>query len=272
MTTVVSRGRAKGIVVRTGLSTEIGKISSAISSASHVKTNIEKKLSQLGMWLVAISVALVVIIVVIGIIWKNDVKEMIFIGISLAISVIPEGLVVVVTSSMALGTKRMSKLNAIVKKLPSVETIGSLTYICSDKTGTLTEGKMGAQQLWSSDNTNYIITHSTSLDPNQGEIQQISSESLESGIETNTLSTTHQPKPLSKDIRMMGGPLAATLMISSLCNNSGIAKDEEGKGWKSIGDPTEVALLVAGIKGGLSRDWFGASAGLVKLGEYAFDR
>jgi Ca2+-transporting ATPase len=272
MTTVVSRGRAKGIVVRTGVSTEIGKISSAISSAPHVRTNIEKKLSQLGKWLVFISIALVVLIVVIGISWKNNAKGMVYIGISLAISVIPEGLVAVVTISMAIGVQRMAKLHAIVRKLPSVEAIGSLTYICSDKTGTLTEGKMGAQQFWSSDNTNYMITHSTSLDPNQGEIQQISSDSLETGIKTNTLSTNHQPKPVSKEIDKMAGPLAASLMASSLCNNSGIAKDEDGKRWKSVGDPTEVALLVAGIKGGLSREWFAASGGLVKLGEYSFDR
>ena len=272
MTTVVSRGRAKGIVVRTGTTSEIGKISSAIAATPHVKTNIEKKLTQLGMWLVFISVALVVIIVVIGIAWKNDARDMALIGISLAVSVIPEGLVAVVTIAMAVGVQRMATLNAIVRKLPSVETVGSLTYICSDKTGTLTEGKMGAQQLWSCDNTNYIITHSTSLDPNQGEIQRISSDSLAHGIKSNTLSSSHQPKPVSKDISHMPGPLAASLMISSLCNNSGISKSEDGDGWKSIGDPTEVALLVAGIKGGLSRDWFAATAGLTKLGEFAFDR
>lgn len=99
MTTVVSRGRGKGVVVRTGLSTEIGKISSAISSAPHVKTDIEKKLSQLGLWLVILSFLLVILIVVIGIAWKNDAKEMVLVGISLAVSVIPEGLVAVVTST-----------------------------------------------------------------------------------------------------------------------------------------------------------------------------
>jgi P-type Ca2+ transporter type 2C len=97
MTTVISRGRGKGIVVRTGESTEIGKISKAISSTPHTKSQIELKLSRLGMWLVLIAVLLVALIVVIGISWKRDAKTMAFIGVSLAVSVIPEGLVAVVT-------------------------------------------------------------------------------------------------------------------------------------------------------------------------------
>jgi Ca2+-transporting ATPase len=192
-----------------------------------------------------------------------------FLGISLAVSVIPEGLVAVVTIAMALGVQRMAKLHAIVRKLPCVETVGSITVICSDKTGTLTEGKMGAQQVWSADNMSYLITHSTSLDPNLGELQQISSTSLEKGIEGNSLSATHQPKPLKKEINSMEGPLVATVMIASLCNNSAI--NQENGTWKSIGDPTEVALLMTGIKSGLSREWFISNAGLTKLGEYSFD-
>jgi magnesium-transporting ATPase (P-type) len=97
MTTVISRGRGKGIVVRTGESTEIGKISKAISSTLQTKSQIEHKLSKLGMWLVIIAVVLVGLIIVIGISWKRDAKAMTLIGISLAVSVIPEGLVAVVT-------------------------------------------------------------------------------------------------------------------------------------------------------------------------------
>jgi Ca2+-transporting ATPase len=166
----------------------------------------------------------------------------------------------------------MFKMNAIVKKLPSVETVGSVTVICSDKTGTLTEGKMGVQQIWTSDNSNYVITHSTSLDPNEGEIMKNSSTALKEALKsTNTMSLTHKPIAVDKAIENIPGPLAASLMVSSLCNNSGINKSNDGNGWKSVGDPTEVALLVAGIKGGLSRDYFAEKGGLIKVGEYAFD-
>jgi Ca2+-transporting ATPase len=270
MTTVVSRGRGKGVVVRTGENTEMGKISAAISNATVMKTNIEIKLAQLGLWLVVIAILLVVIIVLIGIAWKKDALDMVLVGISLSVSVIPEGLVAVVTISMALGVQRMAKLHAIVRKLPSVETVGSVTVICSDKTGTLTEGKMGAQRIWTSDNALYQITNSTSLDPLLGEIMKISSTSLDDAISANQLSLTHKPKEVSKSIEAIPGNLAATLMVASLCNNSGVTKSPEGV-WTSIGDPTEVAMLLAGYKGGLGREWFMDSMGLVKLGEYAFD-
>ncbi|KAJ3325453.1 P-type ATPase [Boothiomyces sp. JEL0866] len=271
MTTVVSRGRGRGIVVRTGTSTEIGKISAAISGAAHAKTNIEKQLSKLGMWLVALAVLLVVIIVVIGLLWKRPTIDMVDIGISLAVSVIPEGLVAVVTIAMALGVTRMAKLNAIVKKLPCVETVGSVNYICSDKTGTLTEGKMGAQRIWTADNCHYNITHSTALDPNLGEINCISSTLLQEGIENNELSQLHENREVGKNIEKIPGPLTATLMVASLCNNSSISKEVETEKWVSQGDPTEVALLVAGYKSSLSRSWFVDEVKLSKLGEYAFD-
>ena len=268
MTTTVSRGRGRGIVVRTGLKTEIGKISQAISSASTVRTNIERKLSQLGQWLVYISLALVGVIVLIGVAYRRNPKEMVLVGISLGVSVVPEGLVAVVTISMALGVQRMAKLHAIVRKLPSVETVGSVTVICSDKTGTLTEGKMGAQQIWTSDNSIYQISCSTSPDPNNGEIQRTVSEKIDDAIKANTLSAKHDGISISRNINEMAGNLSAALLVCSMCNNSGISKEKEE--WKSIGDPTEVALLVAGMKGGLSKDFF-VSEGVVKIGEFAFD-
>ena len=268
MTTTVSRGRGRGIVVRTGLKTEIGKISQAISSATTVRTNIERKLTQLGRWLVFISIALVGVIVLIGVAYRRDAKDMVLIGISLAVSVVPEGLVVVVTTSMALGVKRMAGLHAIVKKLPSVETVGSVTVICSDKTGTLTEGKMGAQQIWTSDNFSYQISCSTSPDPNNGEIQRTVSEKITDAMKTNTLSAKHEGIPVKRSIDEMPGNLATSLLVCSMCNNSNL--NQEGSEWKSIGDPTEVALLVAGMKGGLSRDFF-AAQGVSKISEFAFD-
>lgn len=112
----------------------MGKISKAIVSQPHVQTAIQKKLRLLGIYLVVIAVVLCGVIVVIGAaIWGNDAIDTLKTGVSLAVSVIPEGLVAVVTFTMALGVTRMSKLNAIVRKLPSVESLGSVQVICSDK-------------------------------------------------------------------------------------------------------------------------------------------
>lgn len=133
MATLVARGRGRGIVVRTGSSSEIGRISQAISSTPHVKTAMEVKLGRLGKWLVGIAVLLCVVIIVIGIGYKREVKETVLLGVSLAVSVIPESLVAVVTVAMSLGVARMAKKNAIVRKLPAVESLGSVTIICSDK-------------------------------------------------------------------------------------------------------------------------------------------
>jgi len=145
MATVVAKGRGKGIVVRTGRQTEMGKISAAITGHKKALTPVQRKLAMLGKLLVCFAIvlcALMALIMIVG--YKNEVKYSLQLALSLAVSVIPEGLVAVVTVTMALGVRRMAERKAIVRTLPAVETLGSVTFICSDKTGTLTEGKMGA--------------------------------------------------------------------------------------------------------------------------------
>jgi Ca2+-transporting ATPase len=133
MATVVARGRGKGIVVRVGNSSEIGRISQAISATPHEKTILEQRLDSLGKYLVGLAVVMCLIIIFISLGYRRDTKETILLGVSLAVSVIPESLVAVVTVAMALGVKRMAEQNAIVRKLPAVESLGSVGVICSDK-------------------------------------------------------------------------------------------------------------------------------------------
>ncbi|KAL6591922.1 calcium ATPase [Neocallimastix californiae] len=263
MGTVVAHGRGKGLVVRTGEFTEIGKISNSITSQPQAKTSIQRKLDILGKWLVVIAIVLCIIIVIINICYGNKIKETIEIGLSLAVSVIPEGLVAVVTVAMALGVRRMAKRNAIVRKLPSVETLGSVTVICSDKTGTLTEGKMGTSLIWTIDDFAYTFTESTNMDPNKGTVQKLATGEI---TEENLVTATDTGKTYdTADAQLMAAVLSA-----SLCNNSSVFLDPETNQWKSIGDPTEVAMIVAAEKAGFSRsNW--EKDGFTKLGEYPFD-
>ncbi|KAI9139413.1 hypothetical protein BKA69DRAFT_1086161 [Paraphysoderma sedebokerense] len=272
MSTLVARGRGKGIVVRTGSDTEIGKISAAITSTPNVQTPIQRKLQRLGQWLVVLSFLLSALVVIIGVAWRRPVLAMVKVGISLAVSVIPEGLVAVVTVTMALGVRRMAQREAIVRKLPSVETLGSVTVICSDKTGTLTEGKMGASMLWTTQNDSYTFTESTSLDPSAGKIIRLSSAS-------SSPTKTQAEEQVSPSFEKAPPHFVLSMMISSLCNNSDVmvipaAESETGNvEYKPIGDPTEIALLVGAQKGGMSKVWWEtpSNLGLKKIGENAFD-
>ncbi|KAF9575995.1 P-type ATPase [Mortierella alpina] len=287
MSTVVAKGRGKGIVVRTGRQTEMGKISAAITGTKKVLTPVQRKLALLGKLLVVFAIILCAIMAGIKIGYHNDIGESLKIALSLAVSVIPEGLVAVTTVTMALGVRRMATRKAIVRTLPAVETLGSVTYICSDKTGTLTEGKMGAAELWTSDGVAYGFTESTSLDPNKGDVI----------MKTNM---TEEPQVLEKTLDKVSAQMLIALMVSSLCNNSAVVqkdkedKDEQGGSptttipltnidseetamadsetleWKGVGDPTEVALVVAAQKAGFPKTYF-HDLGYSRIYEQAFD-
>ncbi|KAF9914821.1 P-type ATPase [Lobosporangium transversale] len=286
MSTVVAKGRGKGIVVRTGRLTEMGKISAAITGQRKVLTPVQRKLAMLGKLLVAFAIVFCAIMAGIRIHYNPDnVKGSLKLALSLAVSVIPEGLVAVVTVTMALGVRRMASKQAIVRTLPAVETLGSVTFICSDKTGTLTEGKMGAAELWTSDGSKYGFTESTSLDPNKGDVV------LKAGSE-------EAPQVLGKSLDQVPAQMLLSLMVSSLCNNSSVVKKElvedaiansqaakstsmtiedadarakpEEVEWKGIGDPTEVALVVAAQKAGFPKSYF-QELGYTRIYEQAFD-
>ena len=142
MSTLVTYGRGEGVVVATAMDTEIGKIAKILDDDSNEMTPLQKRLDELGRILGFLAIGICVLIFVIAILQKRDVMEMFLTAISLAVAAIPEGLAAIVAIVLALGVTRMSKINAIVKKLPAVETLGSVNIICSDKTGTLTQNKM----------------------------------------------------------------------------------------------------------------------------------
>ncbi|MBA4837797.1 HAD-IC family P-type ATPase, partial [Thermoactinomyces intermedius] len=142
MGTMAVRGSGTGIVVSTGMATEMGRIAHLIETAEGADTPLKRRLEQLGKVLIVVSLILTAMVVVTGIIHGHDVYQMFLAGVSLAVAAIPEGLPAIVTIALALGVQRMIKRQAIVRKLPSVETLGCATVICSDKTGTLTQNKM----------------------------------------------------------------------------------------------------------------------------------
>eukprot|EP01094_Clydonella_sp_ATCC50884_P014542 TRINITY_DN249_c0_g1_i3.p1 TRINITY_DN249_c0_g1~~TRINITY_DN249_c0_g1_i3.p1 ORF type:complete len:1007 (+),score=278.71 TRINITY_DN249_c0_g1_i3:163-3183(+) len=235
MSTEVEKGRGKGIVVSTGKNTEVGKISKDLLSAGSKVTALQRKISRLGKILVLIAVVLCAIIFGIGVArGRVPILEMVKVAISLAVSVIPEGLVAVVTITFAFGVKRMLNQNAIVRRLPAVETLGSVTTICSDKTGTLTEGKMCCQDAYA-DGEEYSFS-GTGVSP-EGEV----------------LNSSEQP--LMKDCLPRG--LERLITVAVMCNTSGIRNGDKAKGepeWVGVGNPTEVAMVCAGLKAGVSKE------------------
>ena len=145
---LITYGRGKGIVVETGMNTEVGKIATIINDTVSTQTPLQIKLNKLGKTLGIAALAICVVIFIIGIAYGKDLIDMFMTAVSLAVAAIPEGLAAVSTIVLAIGVQRMVKKNAIVKKLPAVETLGSATVICSDKTGTLTQNKMTVQKIF----------------------------------------------------------------------------------------------------------------------------
>lgn len=156
LSTSVAYGRGEGIVVKTGMDTEIGKIAKMINESIDEMTPLQKRLGDLGKVLGILAIILCVALFTVAIIQGRDVMEMLLTAISLAVAAIPEGLPAVVTIVLALGVQRMVKVNTIVRKLPAVETLGSVSVVCSDKTGTLTQNKMTVTKIYVDDAIKHV--------------------------------------------------------------------------------------------------------------------
>lgn len=221
--TTVTYGRGSGIVIATGDKTEMGKISGHIMSAQDIKTPLTVKIEKFSHQLLMVILGLTVLTFIIGLLRGQAFTEIFMASVAFAVSVIPEGLPAAVTIMLALGVSKMAKRQAIIRKLVAVETLGSTTVICSDKTGTLTENQMTVQEIYAGGELFYV-----------------------SGI---GYAPEGNIKKEEKDIDLSSHPvLEECLRCGLLCNDSKV-KEENGK-WNAEGDPTEAAIYVSSIKGG----------------------
>ncbi|TET90974.1 MAG: HAD family hydrolase [Methanomassiliicoccales archaeon] len=224
----VERGRGKGVVTATGMETELGKIAGMVQAEETEQTPLQRRLARLGK---AISVAILIICAVVFLVGylqdPENVVEEFLTAVSLAVAAVPEGLPIVVTISLALGMRRMARRHALIRRLPSVETLGAVTIICSDKTGTLTEGKMNVREIFVSGKSydvrgkgyrpeGNILLEAKKVDPSQ-----------ESG-------------------------LSLLLRAAVLCNDSSLY--EKDGFWNVQGDSTEGALIATATRGGILKE------------------
>ena len=234
MNSTVTRGRGEMVVTATGMSTEVGQISGMLSQVQQEKTPLTRQLDQLTVLLTIMAAAALALVVVLGLIRGDDFDELFLIGISLAVAAIPTGLPAVVTTVLSLGTQALAAKGAIVKRLRSVETLGSTSAICSDKTGTLTLNQMTAREL-------VVVGRRFSIEgegySTEGTIRRVAGE-------TDT-------------------PLDPFLLPMALANDAAV-RDAE-----IVGDPTEAALVVLAEKGGV--DVEATRRAYPRVGEVPFD-
>ena len=222
MGTVVTYGRGRGIVAHTGMKTQMGNIAGMLATGGEEATPLQKKLDSLGKLLGIVCLGVCGLIFVLGLLRGMPVFEIFMTAVALAVAAIPEGLTVVVTVVLAMGMQRMVKVNAIIKRLSAVETLGSTTVICSDKTGTLTQNKMTIEKVYH-DGQLYNVT-GTGYSPT-GEI-----------IDDNG--------------QQVGDKLRHLVEGALLCNDASYNQEEE----RIIGDPTEGAMVVLAHKAGMERE------------------
>lgn len=227
--TVVTRGGGEAVVVGTGLETELGRISRLVSEAEPEQTPLEKRLNALGRRLVMAMLAIAALVAAAGLVGGRGVFMSIEVAIALAIAAIPEGLPIVATIALARGMWRMARRNALVAKLSAVETLGAVSLILTDKTGTLTENLMTVSRVL---------------------LQQGTVAFTGAGLELDG-----QAKALDgpADLVAPGGALDEALTVGVLCNGAALETAAPGEETSTVGDPTEIALLVAGVKRGLHR-------------------
>ncbi len=237
MGTVVTYGRGEAVVTGTGMDTELGRVATLLQTTEDEATPLSKKLHRLGKQLVVAALILIGLVAVIGLVRGADAKTVFLTAVSMAVAAVPEGLPAVVTIALALGAQRMLKRRALIRQLPAVETLGSVTAICTDKTGTLTQNRMTATSV-------QLPGKAIDLPPSLAE-----------------------PVTLPDDD---AGDAALLLAAAALCSDAVLKADESGTPTlEAIGDPTEGALVVAAARAGL--DKAAMESHMPRTGEAPFD-
>jgi Ca2+-transporting ATPase len=242
MGTSVVSGKARAVVAETGMETELGRIAGLIQGITKETTPLQRRLEEFGKWIIYLCFVLVAVVFGLELLRGGRVLEMFLTSVSLAVAAIPEGLPAVVTIALALGVQRMVRRHVLIRKLPSVETLGCATVICSDKTGTLTKNEMTVRSVWTS-RRSYEVT---------GAGYSPEGEFIAAGLA----------------VRPQAHPdLLATLAAGTLCNNARLAREAGGP--VPFGDPTEIAILSAAAKAGVWKEAEERSRELVE--EIPFD-
>ncbi len=228
--TLVAGGRGRGLVVATGMRTELGRIAGMISEIENEETPLQRRLDQLGRVLGWGALAICGAVFALGWLRGFDPLEMFLVAVSLAVAAVPEGLPAVVTITLALGMREMISRNALIRRLSSVETLGSTTVICSDKTGTLTQNRMSVTRVWV-----------------DGRMVEITGPGNEPRGEFKL-----DGKPISVDSLPA---LTTALWVAALNNDAVIERDPDGEGgFRVVGEPTEAALMLAAAKAGIWKE------------------
>jgi magnesium-transporting ATPase (P-type) len=242
--TFATAGRARAVVVATGARTEVGRIARLTEHAAEPKTPLQRRLEQFGRWLVGAALGLFVVVVLLGLARQLPLTDLLMVAISQMVSMVPEGLPVAMTIALAVGMQRMAARGAIIRRLSAVETLGSTTVICSDKTGTLTRNEMTACALWLPDGRDLAVT-GTGYAP-AGELR-------------------NDERAIAPD-----AAIGELVEAAALCNDAGLLPPEDERTeWSVLGDPTEAALLVLAAKAGV--DIAALRAGAVRDAELPFD-
>ena len=226
--TYVAAGRGRAVVVATGQGTEVGNIASLTTSAEDPSTPLELRIAQFGRYLVAAAIAMFAVVIGVGYLRGMAFLEVFMVAISQMVSMVPEGLPVAMTIALAVGMQRMARRKVIVRRLSAVETLGSTSIICSDKTGTLTKNEMTVTRLWLPDER-WFEVGGVGYEPAGG------------------IAIDGRVVDVTTDVGVR-----ALVEAAVLCNDARLLKpDDESPRWRALGDPTEAALITLGMKGGV---------------------